>query len=79
MLLPMNALCTLIMAFVALVFGTILCVVFKELPRQSELRSANERCVLMEDIITKQRQLIDLQTPREGFQESNRDPGKPRE
>ena len=77
MLIPMNALCTLIMAFVALVFGTIMCIVFKEL--QSELRDATERCMLMEDIITKQRQLIDLQTPREGFQESNRDPSKPRE
>ena len=47
MLIPMNALCTLIMAFVALVFGTILCIVFKEL--QSELRDATERCMLMEE------------------------------
>ena len=47
MLIPMNALCTMIMAFVAFVFGIILRVIFKEL--QSELRAAHERCMLMED------------------------------
>ena len=77
MLFPMNALCTMIMAFVAFVFGTILRVIFKEL--QSELRAAHERCTLMEDIIKRQRQLIILQTIREALLQSNRDPNKPRE
>ena len=76
MLIPMNALCTMIMAFVAFVFGIILRVIFKEL--QSELRSAHERCTLMEDIIKRQRQLIVLQTIREALLQSNRDPTKPR-
>ena len=76
MLIPMNALCTMIMAFVAFVFGIILRVIFKEL--QSELRSANERCTLMEDVIKRQRQLIVLQTIREALLQSNRDPNKPR-
>ena len=76
MLFPMNALCTIITAFVAFVFGTILRVIFKEL--QSELRAAHERCTLMEDIIKRQRQLIVLQTIREALLQSNRDPNKPR-